>query len=103
MKMLKMCLEPRVLMGLAAVGIGVYALAPGVFTAVLPLLIIAVCPLSMVVMMVMMGRGSGEAKRPRDDGPADEADVRAELAQLHVRQEDLRARLASQRREATRP
>lgn len=101
--MLKMCLNPKVLMGLAAVGVGVYLLAPGAFAAALPLLIIAVCPLSMVVMMAMMGRGSGEARPPRDADPATEADVRAELAQLHARQEDLNARLASQGRKAVRP
>lgn len=103
MKMLKMCVNPKVLMGLAAVGIGVYLLAPGAFAAALPLLIIAVCPLSMVVMMTMMGRGSGGTPSARHGDPESEADVRAELVQLQARQEELNARLQAQRREAARP
>lgn len=39
MKMLEMCLNPRVLAGLAVAGVGVWWLAPYRFAAVLPLLL----------------------------------------------------------------
>lgn len=59
---LKCCLNPKVIAGVVAVGFGVYVFAPGVFTAALPLLVLAICPLSMVLMMGMMtGGGSKEA------------------------------------------
>lgn len=56
MEALKKCLNPKVLLGLAVVAIGVAIFAPKALAAALPLLLIAACPLSMVVMMIMMGR-----------------------------------------------
>lgn len=64
--MLKMCLNWKVLAGLAAVGVGVYAFAPGLFAAAVPLLLLAVCPLSMVAMMAAMNGGKGQRKAPAD-------------------------------------
>lgn len=46
-----MCLNKKVLVGLAAVGLGVAVLRPGWFVAALPLLVLALCPLSMAFMM----------------------------------------------------
>jgi hypothetical protein len=51
MKMLKMCLNWKVLASLAAVGVGVYLLAPGLLAEAVPILLLAVCPLSMLLMM----------------------------------------------------
>lgn len=48
---LSMCLNPRVIGVLALVGLGVWIVAPGLIGAALPLLLVAVCPLSMIVMM----------------------------------------------------
>lgn len=56
--MLGMCFDKRVLGGLALVGVGVLVFAPNLFTAALPLLFIAICPLSMLFMgKAMMGGG----------------------------------------------
>ncbi|MCA1687022.1 MAG: DUF2933 domain-containing protein [Actinobacteria bacterium] len=68
MQMLKMCLNWKVLAGLTAVGIGIYLVAPNLVAAALPILLLAACPLSMLLMMLMMKdtQGSqGEASEPR--------------------------------------
>lgn len=51
---LRMCFEPRVLAGLAAVGVLVWITAPSLLAPVVPLLLVAACPLSMLVMAWMM-------------------------------------------------
>ncbi len=71
MKMLKMCLNFKVLTALAAVGLGVYVWEPNLLAAALPLLILALCPLSMVLMMGMMGGGK------QDEGQAEGRDALA--------------------------
>lgn len=52
--MLKCCLNPKVLAGLAVVGVGVLVFAPNLAAAALPLLIVLACPLSMLFMMRAM-------------------------------------------------
>ena len=78
------CLNWKVIAALAAAGLGIYVLAPGVAAAALPLLIVAACPLSMLLMMRAMGSmGSSQTA----DGPreADEvARLRAEVAALRA-------------------
>lgn len=66
---LGMCLDKRVLLGLAVVGLGIWTVAPQAFGAALPLLLIAICPLSMLLMARMMpgSMGMGEQK-PSDPG-----------------------------------
>ncbi len=54
-----MCLDPKVIAGLAVVGLGVWALAPGFVWAILPVLLLAACPLSMVLMMRGMQGNQG--------------------------------------------
>ena len=56
MEMLKKCLNPKVLLGLAVVAVGIAIFAPKALAASLPLLLIAACPLSMAAMMVMMNK-----------------------------------------------
>ena len=52
------CCHWKLLLGLAVAGLGLtLLLAPGNVLAVLPLLCVIVCPLSMVLMMAFMGRG----------------------------------------------
>ena len=55
-----MHLNRNVLVGLAVVALAVLAVAPQSFGAILPLLILALCPLSMIFMMRGMG-GHGQA------------------------------------------
>lgn len=51
LRIVGMCLDPRVIAGLAVVGLVTWALAPGFVWAILPLLLLAACPLSMLFMM----------------------------------------------------
>lgn len=92
MKMLGMCFNPRVLVGLALVGAAVWAFAPGAILAVLPLLLLALCPLSMVAMMWMMRGSMTSNNRPQDPS--------AKLVALEREQERLRLEIARTRAEA---
>ena len=79
------CFNWKVIAALAAIGIGLYALAPGAAVAAVPLLILAACPLSMVLMMRAMG--SAGSCRTQDDGqtnPDEVAQLRAEVAALRA-------------------
>lgn len=67
MNMMKMCLNWKVLAGLAAVGVGIWAVAPGTLAAALPLLLLAACPLSMAIMAFGM---RGMASRGEHAGSA---------------------------------
>lgn len=64
MNALKMCLNWKVLAGLAGVAVALFALAPGLALAALPFLFLAACPLSMLFMAGGMGKmmaGRGNA------------------------------------------
>jgi hypothetical protein len=88
MKMLKMCLNWKVLASLAVVAVGVYLVAPGLLAETIPILLLAACPLSMVLMMWAMQRTPGQDQQTpleTDAGPAREerfAQMRAEQAAL---------------------
>ncbi len=79
--MLKICLNWKVLVGLAAVVIGVYTVAPGALAAALPILALAACPLSMLLMMRVMhgGQDASESGLPREDPLAHLKSQRAAL------------------------
>ncbi len=62
----RMCLNWKMLGALAAVGAGIWILAPGAVAAALPLLLLAACPLSMLVMMFGM-KGMGSMSRAGAD------------------------------------
>lgn len=64
------CLNWKVIAAVAAIGIVVYALAPAAVAAAVPLLIVAACPLSMLLMMRAMGSRSGGTPE-RDGGEGD--------------------------------
>ena len=96
------CFNPKVLGGLGLTAVAVYLVAPGAFSAVLPLLVMAACPLSMVLMMRAMSggqkssRGSHAAQDHQTDAtgagssmPTAEAEIarlRAEVDQLKAEQ-----------------
>ncbi len=56
---LKHCLNWKVAAGLGVVALGVVVLAPHLISRALPLLLLAACPVSMLVMMVWMVRMKG--------------------------------------------
>lgn len=60
MEMLKKCFNPKVIWGLALIGIGIWIVSPGLIKLALPLLILAICPLSMLGMMAMIGKDKGD-------------------------------------------
>lgn len=76
-----MCRNPKLWIALAAVAVIVAAAAPNL-GALLPILLVAACPLSMLVMAGM----AGMARRGRDDttetDPGEVARLRAEVAEL---------------------
>ncbi|MHB8644474.1 MAG: DUF2933 domain-containing protein [Thermomicrobiales bacterium] len=84
-----MCLNWKVLAGLAIVGLGVWAVAPNLVGAAVPLLLIAACPLSMLLMMRGMGGMSGDqppTQPVQSNEPIPAGGTREEqLAQLKAR------------------
>lgn len=82
MKMLKMCFNWKVLAALAAVGAGIFAVAPDLALAALPILLLAICPLSMMFMMRGMQQNGGEEGERQEAGLTREE----QLAQLREQQ-----------------
>lgn len=100
-----MCLNWNVIGGLAALGVGIWIVAPGLIGAALPFLALAACPLSMILMM----RGMSGSQQPRsrqssdaeaDRRPVEDADsrllgtLRSEHARLTAAIEALEANVA---------
>ncbi len=81
-----MCFNKKVIGGLAAVGLGILAVAPNLFMSALPLLLVAACPLSMLFMgKAMMGSNAcarGESVPEPVPVPAGSSEKR--LAQLRT-------------------
>ncbi len=100
MKMLKMCLNPKVLAGLAAVGVGIYFVAPDLVLAALPKLLLAICPLSMLVMMWAMRGDHSEGQQASRE--ADAGLTREEhLTRLRWQQAAIAERIDELEREET--
>lgn len=102
--LLAYCLNWKVLGGLAMVGLGLWVVAPNLVARALPLLLLAACPLSMLLMMRGMRHGTqsdasshtpaeAESARGSHTQPA-LADKKAELARLQARQELLAREIA---------
>ncbi|MGH8930920.1 MAG: DUF2933 domain-containing protein [Egibacteraceae bacterium] len=102
--MVKKCLNPKVLAGLAVIGVGIWLLAPGLLTRAVPLLALAACPLSMILMMVAM-RGTssdetGAAASPSQANSPEALEVR--LRALEAEQAALAEQLDAGRRQESR-
>ncbi len=97
MSMLKMCLNWKVVAGLAALGLAIWVVAPGLVAAALPLLLLAACPLSMLLMGASMARGHGTAAAGQTQATAasEAASLRAELEGLRAREAALAARIGA--------
>ena len=100
--MFGMCLNWKVLAGLAVVGVLVFVLAPQFIWVALPLLLVAACPLSMLFMMRGMSGGGSQCAMPprqRSQSPAAELTEEERLAELKSHLSSLQAEseaLASQ-------
>jgi hypothetical protein len=70
MKIGHLCLNWKVLAGFAAVGLGIWAVAPNLVGAALPLLLLAACPLSMLLMTrgMQAGRCAAQPEQTRSAG-----------------------------------
>ncbi|HEV8044236.1 MAG TPA: DUF2933 domain-containing protein [Rubrobacter sp.] len=81
-----------------AAGVGIYALSPGVVTAVLPYALLAACPVSMLLMMKLMHGDKGTT----DEG---EAGLTQEerLARMKAQQAALDEEIGTLEREELRP
>lgn len=90
MSILRYCLDRRVLAVLGVIALGTAILAPRALGAALPLLLLAACPVSMVVMAVAMGRPA----KPNAP-PSSVESMQAELTELAERQRRLEQDLAA--------
>ncbi|MGH2579432.1 MAG: DUF2933 domain-containing protein [Actinomycetota bacterium] len=98
--MLRACLNWKVIAALALVGLGVWTLAPNLLVGALPILLLAVCPLSMMFMMRSM-QGDQHATSPegRDGISRNEATRQKRLADLKSQLEETRDRQEAVARE----
>ena len=95
MSILRACADWRVVAILVAVGAGVAVFAPNLIAAAIPLLLIAACPLSMLVMMRTMGGQQSNASPKLDPGAVDRpAQLREQLAATQLEQQRLERELA---------
>ena len=87
-----MCFNWKVVAGLIAAGVAVFTFAPDLIGAALPVLILAVCPLSMVMMMRAMSGGSRcDTASKGTDGESNTATSPREVARLQAEIDQLRA------------
>ena len=102
MQMLKMCLNPIVLAGLGVVGVAIYLIAPNLIAAALPILLLAACPLS----MLLMKWGMQHTQRSRQQTPREphvELTREERIAGLRAQQAALADRIRELEWEETRP
>ena len=94
----QMCLNWKVLAGLAVVGLAVWVVAPQFVLAALPLLLVVACPLSMLVMMGRMRGGQPvQANQPPAAGQTrDEqaARLRSRLLSMQAEQKVIARQIA---------
>ncbi len=94
----QMCLNWKVLVGLAVVGLAVWVVAPHLVLAALPLLLIVACPLSMLVMMGRMRGGQPVQvnQSPAMDRTRDEqvGELQSRLLSVQAEQEAIARQIA---------
>lgn len=98
MNMLKMCLNWKVIVSVAVVGIALFVYAPGFAYAALPFLVLAICPLSMIFMMKAMNGMGGDSKSGEGcamSGQKQPEGKEGQLAQLKAEQQELSSKIAA--------
>lgn len=79
MKVFGMCINKKAVAGLVIVGSAIWWLAPGVAAEAWPVLLLAICPLSMLLMMKSMntmGQGNHQVEPPSPAESTGSAGVR---------------------------
>jgi hypothetical protein len=111
-----MCFDKRVVAGLALAGIGALVFVPNLLAAALPLLLVAICPLSMLFMLLMGKAMMGGPRQqtnesllgstsavlidvpysvgPAPDSTAQAATLRPQLRELQKQQAELAKQIA---------
>jgi hypothetical protein len=102
MKMLKACLNPKVLAGLGGAAVAIYLIAPNLIAAALPILLLAACPLSMLLMMWGMQHAQGEGKQTTHE-PDVGLSREERMAQLRTQQAALAEQIRELEREEAHP
>lgn len=107
-KIFGMCFNWKVLVALGVVGFGIWTVAPNLLLKSLPFLLLAACPLSMLVMAWAMKRGMGgahhDAPACHEDSPKPvQLDSRERLAELETKQAGLQREIAQVRSEIDQP
>lgn len=113
-----MCFNWKVLAGLAGLGLGIYVVAPELVLGVLPLLLLAACPLSMLFMSKSMMGGQGAQQGQQAPAAQDQrlpaatdaaltreeqlAQLRGQLAGLQAQQAALAAQIGTLARDEAR-
>jgi hypothetical protein len=93
MRIGRFCIDWKVVAGLAAVAVGIFLFQPRFFLAALPVLLVAACPLSMVLMM--WGMRSMARPAPPPTAAQQVADRQLtpheQIARLHSQLSDLQS------------
>jgi Protein of unknown function (DUF2933) len=102
-KMLRACLNWKVIGALALVGLGIWSVSPNLLAAALPVLLLAACPISMLLMLRgMQGReGATTDAEQRTSRIAPSPEVR--LAELKAQQQAIDREIASLEQGSERP
>ena len=94
MRIGRFCIDWKVVAGLAAAAVGIFILQPRLFVAALPVLLVAACPVSMVLMMWGM-RSMSPPTQPVADQPQPVAEPplspQEQIAWLHTQLRDLQS------------
>lgn len=99
-----MCFNWKVVAGLAAVGIALIMFAPGATLVGLPLLLLAACPLSMLIMMLAMrGHSGGDESCHHTNKDVSVESKRARLTALRDEEQRLELELSASARDGAEP
>lgn len=92
-KMLRACLNWKVIGGLTVVGLGLWLVAPNLLAAALPVLLLAVCPLSMMLMMRSMGERGSDQESADHQKTSVAPPTETERAKLEAMKEEIDQRI----------